>query len=357
MKNGYEISHIGQQLSICRRNRFRLQSFAYVLILSIFVLNLSTNAAIVDRQVTGGISKYDSINVVRYEDAAFVDSTYYLPDGTGHDSTSFDSTFSIDNTKYTYLDIRIKYHGDNVWKSWPWVFVEAASASISTADKEDIAQLVLDTATAYPGIFYGPGAGSGGNAVIIGCLDTSGTDVLITGVTVTVRTLAGVDYAKLTTASNGYTAAFGLGTDSYVFICNKEGYTFSVDTIAISGNATDTVQGRNYAVASPSAADVSRAYAWVRDAAGEIVSEAVLYATPEGQTIQDTCNNTTIVRKEMRSQPSDSDSGYIYLDLTKSKCYNRQNKYTFYIKVGNEVIYQPKKLTVPDSTTWALPIQ
>ena len=201
----------------------------------------------------------------------------------------------------------------------------------------------------------GGGAGTGIYAVNIYTIDTSGADDTLMNANIAIQTLTGSPHAgALRTNSAGY-ATFNLDADSFRVLVAKEGYYFSMDTIVVTGNQTSSILGRNYVVASPVAADLCRVYAWTRDPnSGGIVSGAVLYAIPEGNNIKDTCNNTVIVKRAAISSPSDADSGFVYLDLIKSKCLSSQNKYRFEIRWGNETIFKPKSLTVPDSATWLL---
>jgi hypothetical protein len=364
MKKIYGINYTGQRLSVCQRNRFHRQSFAYFLILRTIVLNLSmfvlflgmADAATVDRRISYNLDKYDSINVVRYEDAVTIDSTWYLPNGTGHDSTSFDSTLSIDNTKYTIIDTKIRYHGDNVWKSYTFEFEAAATAAVSYADITTIGDTLVARATAYPGVFYGPGAGSGLYTVNIYTIDTSGTDDTLYRAQVSIQTITGVNHqGPLMTNSNGY-VAFNLDADSFRVVVSKEGYVFVTDTIVVAANQTDSVLGRNYVVAAPSSATVCRVYKWVRSSQGDILPGAILHAALVNNNVEDTCSTgvPAIIRREEKSKPSDPDSGFVYIDLIPSTCYSPNTKYKFWIEYNNVSIYSLKILSVPDSTSWLL---
>lgn len=328
-----------------------------VLILSAFGLILSmADAATVRERISYALSKYDTINVVRMEDTVLIDSTWYLPNGTGHDSTHFDTTLSVDNTKNTIIDTKIMYVGSDEWQSFTWPYAKAATAAVSYADITTIGDTLVARATAAPGVFYGPGLGSGAYTVRVYAIDTSGTDDSLYKADISIQTITGVAHlGPIATNSNGY-VDFSLDADSFRVLIAKEGYQFTMDTIVVAANQTNAITGRNYVVGSPSAADVSKAYAWCRDASGNIIPGAKIIAIPVGGNIQDTCASTwtTIVRQTLESAPSDADSGFAYINLTKSKCYNRQNKYKISIVWNNDEIFGPKVLTVPDSSTWLL---
>ena len=136
-----------------------------------------------------------------------------------------------------------------------WIAAAASgSATVSTADKEEIAGLVADTAAANPSYFYGPTAsGSGIRSILVLAIDTSGTDDTIPGVRISVQNASGITLAGPKTTNNSGSASFSLDDGVTTFLGNMgASYTFADSTITISGNDTVAVLGYNNVIASPS---------------------------------------------------------------------------------------------------------
>jgi len=165
--------------------------------------------------------------------------------------------------------------------------------------------------------------------------------------------MAGAVEGNLFTESGGQ-ALFTLTTgDTFTVWGYKGGYVFDRDTIVVAAGMTDTANAYNAIIGTPSSADLCRVYAWAYDPQGNPIADATLTATLQGNSVRDTCNNTVIVKYENTSNPSDA-TGYLYVDLTKSKCFNKENKYLFQLTYPSGETINVGKQSVPDSSTYML---
>lgn len=212
----------------------------------------------------------------------------------------------------------------------------------------------------HPGVFYGPGAGSGGNSVTYYAIDTSDTPEAIMGVTLTSKTMAGVQDGLIATNSSGY-GTFTAPTEQLVFLGYKTGYVFTPDTNNITGTLTDTLFGYNWqiVVGSPSDSSMCRCYGLIYNDEWLPISGAkITIKPPKGVT--NLCDSTIVLREQERTTYTD-DTGYFQIDLVRSECYSTAAdlQYSITVEKRNKhgiLIHEVReqKFVVPDTTTYRI---
>ena len=219
------------------------------------------------------------------------------------------------------------------------------------------------TATANPTHFYGPTAsGSGDDTCVVWALDTTGTPTAITDVKITVKTLAGADYASGRTTSSGSWKFFATGVDTFLVTGRRPGYVWShmggqnsalMDTVIVGATGgPDTLVGYNIAIGSPAGSDLCRVYGHLYDLEGNALENVVVRAELTRRNVRDTCNNTLL--GFYRAETDTDSNGYFYLDLLKNKCTNITTKYRFsFTYPSGETEDINKRFTAPDADSVA----
>jgi len=165
------------------------------------------------------------------------------------------SGFSLTSTEWEEVWRNIDTNNVDSSDIGVWIGNAASgSATISDADKKDIAQYVKDTATAYPSIFYGPTATGGGlYSVTVYAVDTSGTDAVVPAVSIAAQTTDGIPLAGPLVANNQGNVTFMLDAGVTRFI-SRLGASYQFDTLSatITGNEDSlAVLGYNVVIDPP----------------------------------------------------------------------------------------------------------
>jgi hypothetical protein len=172
----------------------------------------------------------------------------------GDDSivSSFPDTLvysTLDSQKVYEVQLFERWYGSGEYErpvTWTIPFrLVVAAASLSAGDIVAIRDTLDNTHGA--GSWITGGAGSGSNDITYYALDTSGTDQMIQGVGLTVRTITGTFDAKQETNTSGF-ADFTSPAGSLVTSGVKPGYAWIPDTANRTGNATDTIFGYNVTI-------------------------------------------------------------------------------------------------------------
>lgn len=271
--------------------------------------------------------------------------------------TSFPVIDTLTLDKDTSYDIRAAYSwsGDDGIHGWSSQIIVSASATVSTADKQEIAGYVDDTLTEKhgAGAWTTGGTGAGSNTVTIYATDTSGTDTRINFVEITVKTMAGVTDAVMTTGSSGY-ATFTLQADTFIFIGKRPDYVWITDTIVITTNQTDSIVGYDVPLPTPSdpsfatvVLDVSRLRG-IEDIMG--VCLTAYNEVGANKYTMDTTGGAKLLLPIAESACADS-SGRISLTLVKSNeiVDTTQGFYVFQGKYNEEVLFTMRHMYVTAS--------
>jgi len=192
--------------------------------------------------------------------------------------------------------------------------------------------------------------GYGAAAVTYYVRDTSNA-AFVARTNVNVDYFGGGDAAQLNTSSGGYALFNAEENDTLIVTCNRAGYYFPPDTIIVDSTIfTDTVKGYALPIAAPGAANVCRAYMYVYDNSGNALRNAQLFAMPQNDNVQDTCNGTVIGKRLIVGKVSDS-TGYTYVDLIQSDCLFRLGidslRYDIWVNWNNTKQWEYKNYYVP----------
>jgi len=193
-------------------------------------------------------------------------------------------------------------------------------------------------------------SGTGGDPFYVYVYDTA-TSLGVPGIYAYLYTLGGNKTYTATTDINGR-ATFGLTVgDSMKMFANIVGYSFRAwDTAYVSAaGVSDTIYGSTINVGTPSSADVCRVYTYAFDNNGTLIEGAKLTATLVGNNIMDTCQGAIIVKPYVEA--FSNSSGYVYLDLIKSKCLLGDRYYLIQMEF-NEAPRNKYQGAVPDSNSY-----
>jgi hypothetical protein len=196
----------------------------------------------------------------------------------------------------------------------------------------------------------GVDTGAGSNAVKVLAVDTSDVDADIADVKITVKTLTGEAYTHRTTGSDG-SATFNLNADSFILSGQRVGYVWNVyDTIVVAGAQTDTLEGYDIQIGSPSDADLCRMYGYANNIEGVMVQDVMVTATLDKRSVRDTCGaGPDKIISVIRAETPTNSAGYFYIDLTKSKCLsNSAAKYKLIGTYNGEEVFKTTLDSVPD---------
>ena len=312
---------------------------------AILASEIGTGAIDADAIANSAID-FDAVAVNTFSGSKFLDS-YWDSIATRSDSGAAGG----DSTRLYTVDKQILagITADSVLQD-SGAYQGSASGLDSATVYGAMAQIVTDSSLAGGGTGC---SGTGVDTVNILALDTTGTDTALYLAKIVVKTMAGVVEGNLFTESGGQ-ALFTLTTgDTFTVWGYKGGYVFDIDTIVVAAGMTDTANAYNAIIGTPSSADLCRVYAWAYDPQGNPIEGGLITATLQGNRVQDTCNNTVLVNYTQTGSPSDA-TGYLYLDLTKSKCLDGQQKYQFYITYPSGETINVGKQSVPDSSTYML---
>jgi len=210
-------------------------------------------------------------------------------------------------------------------------------------------------------------SGTGTNLVKICFVDSSGTDTVLTGKDIELRTLAGARWAFGKTLSSGYFAFSAQDHDTLtVHVSAAPHYVHTdagKDTIFnITADVTDTTWGYNMDIGTPGSADLNRLYFYLSDLSGNLIyryARAIFRLKTKG-AVEDTCGGTYVASFEAWVRQPNASTGVISIDLTKNKCFYGGNaQYSVEIVAGGsglnpEVTIGPFDFTAMDSTSQRL---
>jgi hypothetical protein len=195
-------------------------------------------------------------------------------------------------------------------------------------------------------------SGSGAADVTHYVRDTANS-VMISGVKMDINTLAGTNWANVTTGSGGYGIYNANDNDTLVVTCFEPGYVFTVDTVIIASTShTDTTNGCAITITGPSAANTCRCYMWAYDGSGQPQEGRVPFAEIIGRVVEDTCNNpnTPITDKSFTGTATDA-TGRGYVDVIWTSCLKGSSKTKFGWDSPSGIEWKHTD-SVPSDTTW-----
>lgn len=213
-------------------------------------------------------------------------------------------------------------------------------------------------------------SGVGDDRVTLYAVDTSGTDVAVSGVMLSFKDLSDNPIGHTKTKSGGYNYFDWTATDTVKVTGTKPGYVMTgmsgadtagtMDSIYITGTQTDTIYGYNIAIGAPSGDSLCRVYGYTYSPEdGIAIEDAVITWSLKGRNIYDVCNGTIIV-KNNGSTPSDA-NGLWTLDLLYSQCLQRSSTastsdsilYEIVISYPGGSMVQNKSFNVPSADSVA----
>lgn len=181
------------------------------------------------------------------------------------------------------------------------------SVTIDSADKADIATLVLEGITA--------GSGTGVFTVTMYARDTI-NGAFVPGTYITAEAGASLLYA--TTGTNGF-ATFNVDAATWTFSALGSPYTWVPFSRAIAGDITDTITGGGVLVTAPSSPDEATVYGTLIGGDGEIAANWDVRFTLEDvkANLSDTATGQMVVIKVVET--STNSSGYFSKGLLKTE--------------------------------------
>ena len=244
-------------------------------------------------------------------------------------------TGGLDTLSDTYRDALLGLVGDTIWQSL-------------LADRDGVAGSFGDSAKSWKGK---SDLGDGLYKDTIFAIDTSGTDVIVTGAKVSATAVGGsTPVAKDWTNSLGY-VVFSLDSGAYTIAAAKTGYIWPGFTDTVTAAKRDSIYGYDRVIGSSGTANVCRVYGYVTNMMGELVDNAKVTFSLN-QPVNDTCDSLIISNfREVVYTGKDS-TGYFEIDLIYSSCL--QDK-AYEVKVSKRGGPMRKTtFTVPDAATYRL---
>lgn len=163
--------------------------------------------------------------------------------------------------------------------------------------------------------------GGGAHAIRYYAVDTSTVpDDTLTGVQITIRTMAGVLEDRGTTNSFGY-FDFNLDTDSFVVIGNRTRYAFERDTINVTAADSAALDGfQNWSAPTPPAnANLSTVHGFAYGLQEVGLASATVEFWVAQTPIFNICDTSVIMIPQKFTTPT-NDTGLFSIDLLKSSC-------------------------------------
>jgi hypothetical protein len=258
-------------------------------------------------------------------------------DGGLPTSTPFTFTLAGDElsdylARLTNLDEPVSGIDDNPWDN--------PNRQLTALD-EDITDVDLDRAIL--------GSGSGAYSVMFVSYDTT-RDQVVPGVCLSVRNLdQTVLLASVVTDVSGRASA-NLDIADYLITATAPGYLFDAyDTVAISGEGSDTVRGAWFDPGTPGSPALCRVYGYLFTTDGKAETGARISAwLPGGVTM-----SSNLIISPTPVETTTNDLGYFYLDLVPSTLLTGHPKYEITINRSDGTILR-KRLSVPDAGNWQL---
>lgn len=201
-------------------------------------------------------------------------------------------------------------------------------------------------------LFYGPTAsGSGSDLLTIYAIDTSGSDQARSDVKISVKTLAGADYAVGYSSSGGYTIFNVDAVDTFLVTGKSPGFVWpGDDTIVVVGSQTDSLFGYDIAVGTAASTNICRVYGYFYGIDGLPVEGVSVTARLTDGAVR---HKGLIISPYRRTVQSDT-AGYFYLDLIPSDSLNPAGtKYLISADYPSGTVLK-KRLAIPDSSTWQM---
>ena len=218
------------------------------------------------------------------------------------------------------------------------------------------AQEVADSVDADLTVDHGPGAwngdGIGSDTIIIVALDTSGIDLAIQDVLVTIKNAAGATVISGFTDGTG-SKTFFLDPGTFTLLGRATGFEWVSRSLIVAGNSTDTLFGQDLAIGSPTSGDMVRVFGYLRDAGDSVIVSAEIEAIRVSSlTALDTTGVAVIIGAAPVVKTSDT-LGFWFIDLRKTTSFADTTKgfYNITAKHGGQTIFSIQKFYAPDIST------
>lgn len=180
-------------------------------------------------------------------------------------------------------------------------------------------------------------------------VDTSGADVAVADVKITITNAAGEPVDGGWTNGSGY-RVFGLDTGTYTVVGKRIGYSFPSFSHSFTASGRDSLKGYDKVVSSPGAADICVVHGWVYNAKGDPRKGTEVTAIRKRWAIADTGSTAVIVDAlPYAAEPADT-LGYFELFLRKTTTFSDTTEgfYDITGRWGGKDVFSMPKLYVPD---------
>lgn len=298
---------------------------------------------------------YDSVGIYWWEKDGLA---WDLSDSMSITTFPITDSIALDDAK-DYKIVYWYYEGTDSVPSGEFIKFTAGAATVSSTDKEEIANLVEETLKVHHGTdLWTTGTGSGSNNVRYYAIDTTGTNDSLHDVKISVKTIAGAnDVSGIYTNANGY-VDLTLTSDSLIVSARKNGYLFTSRRVQFTGDDTTYIAGWNIPIDTCPDANYCRVSGYV-GGPGRRIAKAKVTFTLEGTPEYNVCDSTfliSIIDPVYSSSHQDS-LGYFFADLNYSSCLLTASGDTLQYRVVAEkdgMKSQAVLITVPDSASYKI---
>ena len=239
-----------------------------------------------------------------------VDTLFSLGDGDSS-ITVIDTQLTITGSGTHYVSLWVVYDGfPGEWYEWRSWEVPLSS--------------IIDDTTSSGYYINTRGKGTYWDTCVVA---TSG-GTAIPNAKITISNLSGtIIIWEKTTDANGKIIVRVPASDSLVRTAWIAGYNITTDTVIYAADETDTMTATGYTISPPGSSSLCRVYAFCADLQGGWVKNAKLTGVLNSNYVQDTCSDNVIV--DFSIDAKSNDTGYVYVDIPKTGCFNTTESYTF----------------------------
>jgi len=305
----------------------KLALFGLLITAVLALLFATANSATEDVRVTT-LTPAEQIQVFTVVNGISVDSFVSIAgtasdSSTANDSTNWRFVVTYDSTKMTRWRMEILYANETevVSEPGPLVFpVATASATITLADKQEIAGLANDSVTIHhgPGAYDG-GAGTGAFSVTFFAIDTSAApEDSLSGIPVSVFNSTGAPVASGTTENDAaVTLNLDLGPWTVKAGSNIARWNFDDILINVTGLDTFSVSGYETTPPPPSGPTLATVFGDIFSILG-VPAPGVIVTIAFGTTVNVTSTGSGVTFGDIIAVDTTDIAGRFSFDVPKS---------------------------------------
>lgn len=265
---------------------------------------------------------YDSVRIYWWEKSG---TDWDLEDSMKISTFPITDSIALDDAK-DYKIVYWYWEGTDQLPAGEFIKFTAGPATISSADKEEIAGIVEDTLSVHHGAgsWLTGGGGTASDTLIMYALDTSGTDATVQDVKITIYNPSG---EKVITGI--YTDAYGKHqialdpANGYTAIFRHTGHIFPSFSFDVAGD-DDSLPVPGYDIELQASPDpnLCRVQGYVYIPTGGTTEKIKVTFTIIGEAVHNDCDGTAFIAEPVivwTSTHADS-LGFFYADLVPSGC-------------------------------------